>query len=220
MTEIKLKNYTLKYNPEDPYDIFGIPDPNSIYKCSRDCGIKGFDYIHKIVMLTGKHPEALAILEEYLAEIPGKINCQNRTGWTPLKLACLNSRTDSTEETVEFLLSHPAIDINLQSINGGTALIMACRSSNIESTERTVELLLAHPAINVNLQDKDGLTALHWACRNSGTYSTERTVEILLAHSAIYVNLRDKDGLTALHWACQLNKIQIVRMVLNYSNIV
>ena len=103
MSEIKLQNYTLKYRHDD---IFLIPDPNIAYKCSRHVKSKGFDYIHKIVMLTERRPEALSVLKDYLELYPEKINYQNKKGWTPLHLACRNSRTESTEETVELLLSY------------------------------------------------------------------------------------------------------------------
>jgi len=233
MDDIILKNYTLKYNPEDPNYIFFIPNPNIYYKCSEFAFSTGFDYIHKIVMKTREHPEALNVLKDYLDKFPNKINCINDSGWTPLHLACRNSNADSTEETVWFLLSHPKIDVNLRVSHGRTALHLACQNSNTDSTEITVEILLSHPNTNVNLQDESGKTALILACENSDFYSTEITVEILLSYSSqehhrcslqdelrssnINVNLQDKNGQTALHWACRFNHIKAVEMLLKYK---
>ena len=98
MEEIKLKNYTLKYNPENPDDIFSIPDPKTDYKCSKFVTTSGIDYIHKIVMLTKEHPEAHDILKEYLDAFPDKINCQDDEGWTPLHLVKEHLRCSQPDE--------------------------------------------------------------------------------------------------------------------------
>ena len=135
MTEIKLKNYTLTTAPDD---IFIIPEPNAYY-CSNYRTSKGFDYIHKIVMLTRKRPEAINILKEYLEVYPAKINCQNDEGWTPLHISCRNSRTSSTEETVALLLGHSGININIQDYCGKTALHYACQHSNTNVVRKFLE---------------------------------------------------------------------------------
>src|SRR3990172_4694177 len=133
MTEIKLRSYILKYNSNS---IFGIPDPKIAYQCAKNYKSKGFDYIHKIVMETNKHPEALDVLKNYLAAFPDKINCQNEKGWTALHLACRNARIASTERTVELLLTYPGINVNLKDKNGNTAFHYACANSNKDSSER------------------------------------------------------------------------------------
>jgi ankyrin repeat protein len=218
MSEIKLKSYTLKIYNYGPRDIFHIPDPKIKYNCSNDIRSKGFDYIHKIVMLTERRPEALSVLKDYLELYPEKINCRNKKGWTPLHLACRNSRTESTEETVELLLSYSSqehrrcslqdeqsssnINVNLEDDEGCTALHMACKYSNEDSTERTVALLLGHPDINFDSQTIYGETSLSYACLNSNTNSSERTIELLLDHPNINVNLPTECDEAPLHMAC------------------
>src|SRR5436190_1156105 len=82
--------------------------------------------------------------------------------WTPLMLACRNSRTVSSEKVVKLLINSRA-DLDLKDNDGRTALMFACGNSSTDSSEYTVELLINARA-NLNLQDNDGLTALMISC--------------------------------------------------------
>ena len=208
MTELKLPSYTLK---SDIGGIFGIPDPKFVYKLGFCKSTSNFDYIHKIVLKTRKHPEALDILKEYLEVFPDKINCQTSTGLTALHLACANSNFFSTERTVELLFNHPAINVNLPDKGGWSALHYACALSNTDSTERTVELLLLNSTVDVNLQTNHGITALHLLCDNS---DTKELIKLLLLNSTVDVNLQTNHGLSALHLVCKYNRTEIVQMLL------
>jgi hypothetical protein len=42
-------------------EILTIPNPNIEYKCVSNITSKGFRYIHKLVMSTGKNPDAINI---------------------------------------------------------------------------------------------------------------------------------------------------------------
>jgi len=225
MSEIKLKNYTLKSGIKG---ILGIPDPNIDYGYSYELESTGFDYIHKIVMETKKDPKALDILKEYLEAFPEKINCQTDAGWTALNLACRNdlgwsvmggrnTNRDNSAETVEILLAKTICD-------GPNRM---CQMSKAHPVENVFDILneahLAHPDIDVNLQDVNGLTALHLACIDSNTNNSERTVKLLLSHPDINVNLQDKYGKTALHMACKhFNKEsseRTIEMLLSHPDI-
>jgi len=218
MDDIKLKSYTLKYNPEDPDDIFGIPNPKTDYDCASgkrrinpSVGLlrwyvisTGFDYIHKIVLKTRKYPD-----DPNDPDDPNEPNEPNE----PISFS-----EEGLDILKEYLDKFPE-KINCQNKEGYTALHLACRNSNSFSTERTVEFLLVNPDININLQNRKGETALHLACRNSKIFSTERTIEILLDHPDININLQDGKGETILHDACKYNEIKIVKMLLEYKTI-
>ena len=88
MEDIILQNYTLKYNPEDPNDIFSIPDRNIKYKCSPYNRSKGFDYIHKIVLRTRNHPEFLSILKEYLVAFLKNYPTANKDSAATVEVRC------------------------------------------------------------------------------------------------------------------------------------
>jgi len=218
MTEIKLKSYTLK---SGRHGIFCIPCPGILHKCSRYVKSRGFDYIHKIVMKTKKYPIAIDILKEYLDIFPKKINRQNDRGWTALHLACKNSKTKSTEETVEFLLSYSYINVNLQNDNGFTPLHLACELYNSsDTTERTVKLLIKHPTIDVNLKNYCGETPLHLTCKS---FRINRKIDILLTHPNINVNVQNNLGHTPLHLAYHhvgvFNTLRAIEMLLLHPTI-
>ena len=105
-----------------------------------------------------------------------------------MHLACGNSKTFSTDETVRVLLDHQNIDVNFRDGNGMTALHIAC---------------------------KKGLTSLRWCCNNNDNECFEILLshpDIHVNLQAPYV------GMTALHWACEVNNIKAVKMLLKYKN--
>jgi ankyrin repeat protein len=173
------------------------PDADTEYACSAHTKCRGWTYLHALVM---GGAERLQELESFVASTP-KVELEqqarqpNSKGWTALMLAARNSRTDSSERTVELLLPHS--DAKQQTKGGLTALMLAVEHSGIDSTERTVELLL--PYSDAKQQDNDGWTALMLAASNSRTDSTERTVELLLPHSD--AKQQTVDGWTALMFA-------------------
>ncbi len=189
-----------------------ILSENRKFKCSPYTQSSGFTILMHIVMHTRQHPELLDLIPKYI----DKINEKNTNGWSELMLASLNSRTDSTEDTVKMLLDHGA-DMDLQENDGWAALMLASRYSRTDSTEDTVKMLLDHGA-DVNLQEKSGWTALMVASRNSRTESTEETVKMLLDHGAD-MNLQQNDGWTALMFASRNSRTdsteETVKMLLD-----
>ena len=60
---------------------YTLPNPTIKYDCSSNNKSSGFDFIHKIVLLTKKDPDAINVLQEYLDLYPEKINFKNDEGW-------------------------------------------------------------------------------------------------------------------------------------------
>ena len=200
-------------------DILTIPNPNIEYKCFSNITSKGFKYIHKLVLSTRKNPDAINILRKYLNSHPENINVKNTDGWTPLMLACCNSNTNSTEETVQLLLEHPNIYVNTKINIGWTSLIVACHYC----TEESIKLLLEHPKIDVNATDNFGATALIHVFRY-GITRWEKIVKLLLDHPNIDVNAKENSGWTALMYARRMSVIcmkrNVLELLLNHSNII
>ena len=71
------------------------------YKCSPFTNSSGFTPLMHKVMNSRKVPLNIYYIED--------IDKQNTKGWTALMLACRNSNTDSTIETVKLLLEKEQI---------------------------------------------------------------------------------------------------------------
>ena len=191
-------------------------DQHLEYKCNNYTS-KGFTHLHKCVVRTREYPFLNEYISEYLKCNPNKINIKNKLGFTPLILASLNSRSNSSEKTVKILLKYNA-DINAQDKNGKTALMHCCVYTTLFSTEETVKILLEHNA-NVNLKSIYGFTAIVYAVKNVKVTSTIKTISMLLEHNAD-VNIGDNDGRTALiHTVRYLRQEteEIVKMLLNHN---
>lgn len=160
------------------------------YNCSEVVFSKKFSHLQKCAINTNKFPFLNDYILKFLVDNPETINYQNEEGWTALMIAVRNSRTCSTEKTVEILLDNFA-DPNLQSNDGLTALMIASINSNQSSSPHTVKLLLDYQA-DVNMKCFD-YTALAFACIRSN----EETVLHLLKHkSNVRINI-DKKPLIA-----------------------
>ena len=193
-----------------------INDENVYYKCTNYSFSTKFTHLHKCVMSTKEYPFLNEYIDEYLNLYPRKINCRNQIGFTPLILASVNSKTDSSEKTVKILLKHNA-NVNLQDKDGNTALIISVSKSNSSSSEKTIKLLLNNKA-NVNTKNKFKRTALMEAAWYSGTTSSINIVKMLLEHNS-HVRIQDLDGTTALMDAVrnQAPK-ETIKMLLKYKS--
>ncbi len=183
----------------DTQELLESPKFYQKYRVSPVTESSGLHLIHKLVLLTAQHPEAMSKIQE-LIEDPQILNQRTHEGWTPLMIAARNSKTVSTEKTVQILLDAGA-DINRQDNTGFSALNLASRNSKTTSSEETVRMLIDAGA-DLNLQNNEGWTALMHASRYSKTDSTEETVRMLIDTGAD-LNLQNKDGWTALTMAIQ-----------------
>ena len=88
------------------------------------------------------------------------INIQDRSGQTPLIIACKYG----LEEVVRGLLRHSNLDVNMADNNGDTALMVACgRSPSNDGNEAIVSMLLGHQDIQVNKVTSCMDTPLAWS---------------------------------------------------------
>src|SRR5205085_6307807 len=122
-------------------DIYAEPDPLVEYKGSPYANSKGFTKLMKWVLLTNEHPELLLDIEFLIKSNPEILDKQNEQGWTALMMACRNSKTWSSDSTVELLITYKA-NLDLQTPYGSTALILACANYTLDSSETTIKLLL------------------------------------------------------------------------------
>lgn len=167
-----------------------------------------------MVRLTKKSPETINEIRSHIEAHPDEINKQNVEGWTALKIACRNSRTWSTDETVELLLRSGA-DANIKDTDGRTALMAAVAYSSSDSSYETIKLLLEYGA-DINMADYNGVTVLmHHIIYNP---ADNRVIRFLLENGAD-VNAVDSGGWTAL-MLCLLHKytnIEIMTLLLEYG---
>lgn len=198
------------------YDQFTIdisyPDLSNEYYIAPNLETKGFTRLMKCVLLSNKYPH---LLNHIISTDVSTINDVTENGWSALMIASRNSRTISTEKTVELLIESKS-NVNIQDKDGWTALMIASKNSNIESTEKTVELLIESKS-NVNIQDNDGWTALMIATRYFETVSTKQTVRLLLQGKSD-VNIQSKNGWTALMVTSNYSKTdEIVKNLIEYK---
>lgn len=162
-------------------------------------------------------------LLSYSSENGEKVDINHKciNGWTALMLAAAYCRNDSTEKTIELLLTKgnsffgrgKKININAVTINGWSALMLATRYHTTTSTLKAVEILLTSEKcrnININIRNKTGETALMLAtfCPN-----VDKTIfELLLTprnvKKEIDINIQNNNGRTALMLAI-INNLDI-----------
>ncbi len=219
--------------------IFMEPDPKTDYLCYNKLYGSGFTKLHKFVMLTKQYPELLINIRELVELDKTKptnlmtnfksmlgidtslLNKKNSVGLTPLMLACANSNTHSSVETVKLLLDLGA-DVKLHADSGFNALILAhpnCAQLLIDAkidinavdTNKNTALILKiewgfddecismliNAGANLDLKNNRGQTALMFCKRVS-------TVKLLLDAGANPA-LKDNNGNTALNIAITNN---------------
>lgn len=108
----------------------------------------------KIVLSTRKHPNYLNEIHTYSKTI----NHTNEKGMTALILACSNSNTCSTFETVKELIKNGA-DLNIQDNQGLTALMYSIKYLKSNSNIETVKELIKN-GTDLNIRDCYGNTVL------------------------------------------------------------
>ncbi len=193
-------------------------NPETEYECSPSTKSNKFTHLHKCVMKTREYPILNEYIDTYLKQNLNEIDKKNEKSWSALMLASLNSKTNSSEETVRILLENGA-DVNLKNNNGSGALVLASVYTKSNCSEETVRILLKHGA-DVNSKDNTGKTALIYASQYSKTNSSEETVRILLEHGAD-VNSKDNTGRTALMYASNNSKtnssVETVRILLEHG---
>lgn len=133
-------------------------------------------------------------LKELLSKNPKSIDEKNKSGYTPLILACYNEN----DVVAKYIIDN-CNDVNLNS-GYGTALMAA----TIKKNEYLVDYLLKKKA-DVNISDANGTTALHYAI----IFNLNSIAEKLIKAGAKY-NLKDSRGNTAKDYAILKNKSELL----------
>jgi ankyrin repeat protein len=195
----------------DQFDI----NPETVYYCSPITKCSGFTYAMRLVLSTRKYPEALDQLREL---IPDCLTDTNNLGWTLLHLACRNSNTCSTIETVKLLIDN-GIDVNSMSTckHKYTPLRFAILYSDTDSSLETVKLLLQASA-NITSNEYNTMY-LHSACSNFDKCNVE-TLKLLLDHGIPVNQLNNGKSSTLMqlcHFISGTKYIDAVKLLLDYG---
>lgn len=190
-------------NLTDQFDI----DPNTMYYCSPICKSNGFTYAMRLVLSTRKYPEALDQLRQLMPESLADIN---NLKWTLLHIACRNSNTFSTVETVKLLIDN-GININATTKNNNTALVFAVNYSCADSNIETVKLLLDASADVTYIYD-NGKNILAHACNNFDTCDFE-TLKLLIERNADINNLSVNNSTILMLLCSKLNSTRYIDAV-------
>lgn len=139
------------------------------------------------------------------------VNAQNNEQMTALMLASQKGHVDIINMLITHAFNNIIIEIDKQNCKGETALVLAAINNHAD----IVKLLLDAGA-DVNIVDtQDERTPLMQA---SGRGHVRAAQELLDAPS-IEVNTQDSQGNTALILACKNNRTEIVKLLLDRSDI-
>ncbi len=165
-------------------------DPKTEYKCCEDHYCAGFNQLMYMIITGVNSPKFRWILNDYIDKHPSELNSYNNNGWTPLMLACVNTKGEHNSDVVDLLLKKGA-DPNLQDKFGWTALMMV---SGLEASSNSFILnaLLKNKA-DPNIKNIFGYTALMYACKYTNKYAA-----CLLVNHGADVNLQNNNGDSAL----------------------
>ena len=162
--------------------------------------------LHSACVQISVTPRAVAVpLLEWLLERPEvSVHATDRSGNTPLHLACGTSNLAA----VQILLRYGS-NVRTVNHNGSTPLMLTCDADLRIETLAIAQLLVSHGAC---LTDKDvsGRTALHRACCTRDL----ELVQFLLNQKAPVLHLPDKYGWMPLHYACRQRNVSLVKLLL------
>ena len=154
---------------------------------------------------------------KWLINLPNiDVNIQNQYNVSPLCIAISNYDINS----VELLLNHQNINVNLQNQydNNFSPLHYVITMNIIELNENDILiLLLNYSKINVNLQNSNNDTPLHLLI-NANTNNNEE-IYLLLNNQNINVNLQNKYYETPLHLALLKKNYDVVKILIEKTNI-
>lgn len=177
------------------------------YPCSPLTSSTGFTPLMHLVMTARANHDSLGAITELIKLDPLSINKQNTKGWTALMLACRNSQTFSTNETVKLLLEMGA-DPNKCEETGWNALMLISLYTRTDSSIEIVRLLI-DAKTNLNTQNNKGWGALTFACIYSNSSSSNETVEMLI-NAGANVNIKTRKGNTILMLLCAKKLVDYV----------
>lgn len=204
--KILIENPELMHLLSDPNYIGNIleqPDYEKEYLCSRFTKSRGFKLMHKLVLLTKKHPILNNIIKLYYEKYPNEINDVNKENWSPLMLASRNSGICSSEETVKILIDTNA-NLNLTNNELHSSLSMAASHSGSQSTIGTVKMLIESGA-DINLYRPDKWSPLMFSCAYINSIGSTDAIKMLIEAKA-NINEQNAKGETSLMHAAKNNE--------------
>ena len=139
---------------------------------------------------------------QHLLDLGADINVTDENGVNPLMKAA--NKTDDVK-CLQLLLQ-AGIPITARDNSGRTALIAALAGNKVENVRLLVD---AGANVNIKLSENNLSTPLMLACLNCDT----EIIKILVDASAS-INATDKFGYTALMIAIELNKIDVIELLL------
>lgn len=153
----------------------------------------------------------IELLLEYI-----DINCQDSLHMTALMYAAQYSLTDSSDQTVKFLLENKA---NPNIHDKSTALLLACKYLGISSTITTIELLIQYGA-DICATDIYGNTTLMYVLQGDPNQDLNQAVDLLLNQSNkdILLNARNEKEMSTLMYAVQ-NKHTLLLLETFFKNV-
>ena len=154
--------------------------------------------------------ESQAKLGESLTLSIVDVNCQDKYGYTPLRIAAERNH----DQVVARLLKSVNILVNLADLRGETPLIYAIEKGFV----RTVRHLVAHADIDVNLRTPDGDAPL----LRAAMYGSVAVVHFLLSLADIDVNIvggEEYYGMTPLSAAVRNYRYGVAKLLLAHHDI-
>ena len=186
----------------------------------------GVAILHRMVEFNEEYGTLQALLEHGNIDV----NCRNKDGLTPLHVACLNNR----EVAARILMSREDLDVNATAAFDLTPLHIAARLGHARVVKELVKdecrLLLQAKTIH-------GFTALHLVAEGDeevlGPYLKSRRSSVEQRSVVVALlraeqkkrgligieNYRDVLGRTALHYAVWNGYTEMVRELLEFSNV-
>jgi ankyrin repeat protein len=177
--------------------------------CSNQTRSTGFTSLMYLVNNTHDHPEYHEQIKYILDNYPEELNKQNADGWTALMLACRNSNTTSTLDTVKLLLDYNP-DLYLLRIDGYNVIYVTLCNYD---AEKTIDLLLDH-GFSINHPMQYNRTVLH----NINSYSCSSKILKKLI-DRIDGNITDVYGRTSLIYAIIYGITDIIEYFLTKDNL-
>lgn len=149
-------------------------------------------------------------LLKYLVEKKVNLMSHAYDDLTPLHFACMFGQY----EMVEYILAQPNINANCLDRNKQSPLSKIC-VTNYSSTLKIIDLLLNNIFVKCNFVDTSNKTIILNTIQNG---IDEASIKLIKSNKDIAINKSDL-YYNPLCLACKLNKIEIVRCILNRSDI-
>lgn len=110
-------------------------------------------------------------------------------------------------EMIPYLVKYGA-DVQEIDDEKNTLLIISSRFGDAKAAKQLLQY-----NVDVNLVNNRGATALHYACQ----FGCKKEIELLLQHGADINRPNGYTGSTPLIVACYYNKLEIIKILLNYG---